>query len=184
MLEFIPCGCLGPKKQFRAIRRVPVYQPSMAELYDNAQSPHSTSQYPAHGSPIHCPQPPHPGQPPTADPPTEPSHTMGSLTNDSTHSVPPSSPIADALSTCPHPDLRLQDYGTAQQCFLSHPVCSTLRQSHGNLAHHLWDAQHWSSRAKSTLVTHPLSLIMEYRYESGGCTGLAHSGADEEETMK
>lgn len=52
------------------------------------------------------------------------------------------------------------------------------------ISHTTWDAQHWSSGAKSTLVTHPLSLIMEYRYESGGYTGLAHSGADEEETMK
>lgn len=47
-------------------------------------------QYLAHGSPIHCPQQSHPGQAPTADPPTEPSYTMGSLTNDS--SYPPTPP--------------------------------------------------------------------------------------------
>lgn len=107
-------------------------------------------------------------------------------TNDSSYPPTPptgSHPAAPLQMQCPHPDLRLQDYGTAQQCFLSHPVCSTLWQSRGNLARHLWDVQHWNSRAKSTLVTHSLSRIMEYRYESGGYTGLAHSGADEEETM-
>lgn len=60
LLEFIPCGFRAQKKQFRAIRRIPVTvcQASRAELHDNAPL-----QSPIHSSSILCPQQPHPGQP-------------------------------------------------------------------------------------------------------------------------
>lgn len=173
-----PCF-FTPKKQFRALRRVPitVCQPSTAELHANAQSPHGTSTVP------HSRQR-HPQN--TATPRPAP-HGRSSHRTFAYHGVTNDSSYAPTPPTQPHPAAPLQmhfppahtqisasnlhDYGPAQPCLPSHPVCSPWWQSHGNLAHHWCEAQHWSSRAKSTLVTHPLSHIVEY--DSGGHTGLA-----------
>lgn len=126
-----PCGFLAQKKQFRAIRRIPVTvcQASRAGLHDNAPL-----QSPIHSSSIHCPQQPHPGQPrkqvlpqnlriPWGHSQMTPATHSVTLTQQPQQYVPPAhTQISDS---------NLQDYGTAQQCFLSHPVCSTCGRAMG-----------------------------------------------------